>query len=409
MGALDGLKILDFSQLLPGPLATMYLADHGAEVLHVDSPMMNSSLAAKPRVEAEGASKNFSANHCYLGRNKKSICLDMKKPGATDIIYELVKEYDVVLEQFRPGAADRMGIGYEQLKKVNPNIIYCSLTGYGQTGPDALAAGHDINYIAKSGIMSFNGNAEGPVLYDVKLADVCSGTLPTIISILMAVYYRANTGKGQYIDISMTDNVIGGLLGPTGAAYLVNMAQGKDAQPPYAGMLLNGGSLYDFYKTKDGRFLSVGGVEPKFFANFCNAIGKPELAEGGIWPLKNPGAKDEVKEVIASKTLAEWNEIFAGVDACVAPVQNLKEALLEDEHTKARELLVEVPVLGGSETIKQIANPIKFSESKAEYKFAGVAPGYHNDDVLEKLGFDAEKVAALKESGAVAYPDFFKK
>lgn len=407
MGALDGIKILDFSQLLPGPMATMYLADHGAEVLHVDSPAMNPSLAAQPRVKIEGASHNFSANHCYLGRNKKSICLDMKKPEATDVIYELVKEYDVILEQFRPGVADRMGIGYEQLKKINPNIIYCSLTGYGQTGPEAMAAGHDINYISKAGIMSYNGSSRGPVLYDVKLADVCSGTMPTIISLLMAIIYRRESGRGQYIDISMTDNVIGCLLGPTGAAYLTNETNGKDAQPKYASMLLNGGSMYDFYETADGRFLSVGGVEPKFFANFCNTIGRPDLAAGGIWPQDNPNAKNEVKEIIKSKTLAEWNEIFSTIDACVTPVKNLREALLEDEQVKSRELIVDVPVLHGVDTIRQIANPIKMSESKPEYKFAGVTPGYHNDEILAKLNLDQEKINALKESGAIAYPNFF--
>ncbi len=408
MGALDGIKILDFSQLLPGPMATMYLADHGAEVLHVDSPAMNSGLSAQPRVSLEGASHNFSANHCYLGRNKKSVCLDLKKPGAAEVVYELVKEYDVVIEQFRPGVADKLGVGYERLKAVNPNIIYCSLTGYGQTGPDAMAAGHDINYISQSGIMSYNGSSKGPVLYDVKLADVCSGTMPTVISILMAVIYRKNTGIGQYIDISMTDNVIGGLLGPTGAAYLTNAMQGKDAQPQYAAMMLNGGSLYDFYETKDGRFLSVGGVEPKFFANFCNAIGRPDLAAGGIMQPHNPEAKDEVKAIIKSKTLDEWNAVFETTDACVTPVKNLREALLEDEHVKARELVVDVPVLGGSGSIRQIANPIKMSESKPEYKFAGVAPGYHNDEILRQLNFSQEKINELKEKGAIAYPEFFK-
>lgn len=400
MGALDGLKILDFSSLLPGPYATLYLADLGAEVLRVETPNRPSlDTYAPPLVEGTGASAGISANNAYLARNKRNITIDMKKPGAQTVICRLVREYDIVVDQFRPGVMNRMGIGYEQLKQANPRVIFCSLTGYGQDGPLKVSAGHDINYLARSGLMSYSGRKNGgPALYGMQIADMCSGSLSTVIGILAAVIYRDRTGEGQYIDVSMLDATVG-LLGPTGAAYLLNVDQNKERLNNYEDALLNGGSLYDFYETKDGRYLSVGPVEPKFFQIFCECIGRPDLSEGSIRP-KQSQVKEEVRQILKTKTLAEWTAIFKGTDACVEPVSNLREALLEDEQVKARSLVVKVPVVGAEgKTISQVANPLKMSKCPPQYKFAGCKPGYHTEQVIAELGFTEAEIAGLRTAG----------
>lgn len=403
MGALTGLKILDFSALLPGPFATMYLADMGAEVLRVESPSRpNLDTYAPPLVQAEGASKGISANNAYLARNKKSLFLDTKHPEAVEIVQKLVKEYDIVIEQFRPGVMERLGIGYEQLKRHNPNLIYVSLTGYGQTGPASLAAGHDINYLARSGLMSYSGRKEGgPSIHGLQIADVCAGSLHTVIAVLAAVIYRNQTGKGQYVDVGMLDGTVG-MLGPTGAAFLLNMDQGTQAEPTYESALLNGGSMYDYYETADKRYLSVGPVEPKFFAHFCACIGHPELSAGGIMQ-RDPQVKETVRTAIKEKTLAQWIKIFEGKDACTEPVKTLKEALLEDDQIKARELVVKVPILeGNGAAITQVAMPIKLSECPGEYRHSGCRPGYHTDEILAQLGYGSETIEQLRIKGVCA-------
>lgn len=401
MGALDGLKILDFSSLLPGPYATLYLADLGADVLCVvNRSRPGLDTYAPPLVEGVGASAGFSANNAYLARNKRSISLDLKAPGALEVIYRLVKEYDIIVDQFRPGVMDRLGIGYEQLKKINPRVIFCALTGYGQDGPSKESAGHDINYLSRSGLMSYSGRKNGgPVPYGLMIADTCSGSMNTIIGILAAVIYRNRTGEGQYVDVSMLDGMVG-FLGPTGAAYLLNVDQNKEVLNSYEDALLNGGSLYDYYETKDGRYISVGPVEPKFFQIFCNGIGRPDLSAGSIRP-KQKEVKEEVKQIIKTKTLAEWTEIFNNTDACVEPVKNMREALLEDEQVKARSMVVKVPVINGEgRTITQVANPLKLSKCPQEYKFTGCAPGFHTEQVVSELGFTEEEIEKLRKAGA---------
>lgn len=400
MGALEGLKILDFSSLLPGPYATLYLADLGADVLRiVNRSRPGLDTYSPPLVEGVGASAGISANNAFLGRNKRSISLDTKTPGALEVIYRLVKEYDIVVDQFRPGVMDRMGIGYEALKKINPRVIFCALTGYGQDGPSKESAGHDINYLARSGLMSYSGRENiGPVLSGLQIADTCSGSMNTIIGILAAVIYRNRTGEGQYVDVSMLDGMLS-FLGPTGGSYLLNVDQNKEVLPGYEDGLLNGGSLYDFYETKDGRYISVGPVEPKFFNIFCEGIGRPDLSAGMIMP-KQKEVKDQVKQIIKTKTLTEWIEIFKDTDACVEPVKNMHEALFEDEQVKSRNMLVNVPVINGNgKTLTQLANPLKLSKCPPVYKFAGCTPGFHTEQVMAELGFTEAEIENFKGGG----------
>ena len=373
MGSLDGLKILDFSTLLPGPYATLMLADMGAEVLKIGS-------ASKPDIVTdyppfiEGT--DISASQAWLGRNKKTMFLNLKTKEGRDIVKELVKEYDIVMEQFRPGVMDKLGLGYEDL------------TGYGQTGPLRDAAGHDINYMSRSGIISHAGReAEGPSLMNFQIADIAVGSLNSVIGILAAVNYRRNTGRGQFIDVAMMDGCVP-FNSIDGAAFLVS-----GRQPLREGERLNGGCIYDFYKTKDGGYMSVGSLEPKFWKQFCTAIGREDLTEGSVWPENIAEVKAEIRGIFKTKTRDEWVEVFSHYDACVQPVLDLNEALLEDEQIKAREMVVDVKLpTYDNITVKQLATSVKLSECPCEYKFAGYPAGYHTREIIEKLGLDYDEL-----------------
>lgn len=389
MGSLDDLKILDFSTLLPGPYATLMLADMGAEVLKISSASRpDIVLDYPPFIRDTGV----SASQAWLGRNKKTMFLNLKTGEGKAVVKELVKEYDIVLEQFRPGVMEKLGLGYEDLKAVNPKLIYCSLTGYGQTGPLRDAAGHDINYMSRSGIISQAGRREsGPSLMNFQIADIAVGSMNSVIGILAAVNYRKNTGKGQYIDVAMMDGCVP-FNSLDGAGFLVS---GKE--PKREGERLNGGCIYDFYETKDGEYLSVGSLEPQFWSRFCTAIGREDLIGGTVYPPNIDEVKAEIRGILKTKTRDEWVEVFSPYDACVQPVLNLKEALLEDEQVKEREMVVDVKLpLHEDVSVKQLATAVKLSECPCEYKFAGYPTGFHTKEVIEQLGMD---YAELKAKG----------
>ncbi len=386
---LSGIKILDFTYLLPGPFATMILSDLGAEVLRVEShTRLDMARVAPPYVDKDGT---VSCMHAYLNRNKRSIALDLKFEESIAIIKRLISEkgYDVVIEQFRPGAMGRLGLSYETLSGINPGLIYCSITGYGQTGPLRDRAGHDINYLALSGVMSYSGTKDGgPSLMGIQVADVGSGSNNAAIGILAAIVHRMKTGKGQYIDVSMTDgifpyHVVSGLGSLVGAP-----------EPGYETEILNGGSLYGFYKTKDGKYLSFGGLEPQFLSAFLTALGLSEYIPRLMEPDLTEELRRRVSDVILSRDLSHWVSVFKDVDACVEPVLTVLEAT-STEHAKARGLVVEVPGPDGS-PIRQIAYPIRFSNYKPEYLHAGPALGQDTRNVLNALGLSEAEIADLK-------------
>ena len=388
MGALDGLKILDFSTLLPGPYATLLLADLGAQVVKVSSHSRVDLVTQWPPL-IEGTDTTAAA--AWLGRNKKTICLDLKRPAAVEAVKKLVGEYDILLEQFRPGVMDRLGLGYETLRQVNPRLIYCSLTGYGQTGPLRDRAGHDINYLARSGVMDAAGRqATGPVLTNMQVADVAVGSMNTVVSILAAVYHRERTGKGQYIDVSMLDGMVP-FHSMDGACFLAG------AQPPRReGQLLNGGGVYDFYETKDGGYMSVGSLEPKFFAQLCQAMDCPQWADGAILSTDLPLVKSTLRERFRTRTRAQWTEIFARYDACVEPVLTPAEAG-EDPHINSRGLLPEVPLAQAPDrTVRQLGCPIKLSDCPPEYRHTGWPEGQHTRELLGALGYSEAEIADME-------------
>ena len=387
MGALDGYKVLDFSTLLPGPYATMSLADLGAEVLKVSSKDKYDLVVNWPPV-VKGA--EVTGAQAWLGRGKKTIHLNLKKPASVEAVKKLVREYDILVEQFRPGVMKKLGLSYEDLREVNPRIIYCSITGYGQTGPMAMRAGHDINYISRSGIAGSAGRREGgPSLYNFQIADVAGGSMNAVASILAAIIYRERTGKGQYIDVSMEDSVVP-FHSMDGAAYF---AGGE--VPSREGGMLNGGGIYDFYETKDGGYMSVGALEPKFWAALCDAVGRPEWRDGKILRTGTPSVKAALREIFLTKTRAEWAQVFDGYDACVEPVMDLSEAA-RDEHLRSRGMWpeVEIPLTGGGK-IRQMGSPFHLSESPVEYRHAGYPEGYHTSEVLRGLGYSDEEIADM--------------
>lgn len=386
MPYLKGLKILDFSSLLPGPFATLCLADLGAEVLWVKSasrPDMVDLLP--PFIEELG----MSAGNAYLGRGKKIIRLNLKKEKAVKIVYDLIRTYDIVVEQSRPGVMSRLGVGYEDLKGVNPALIYCSISGYGQDGPLKDRAGHDINYLALSGLMGYSGRkAYGPSLTGMQIADLAAGSQHAVIGILSAVIHRMQTGEGSYLDISMTDGLMA-FHALTGASFLAGARE-----PAREEEVLNGGSLYDFYETKDGRYLSVGCLEQHFFQEFCERLGRPELASHGIWSLSVQRVKEELRAVFKQKTLREWMEIFAGSDACVEPVLSLSEAL-DSDLARFRGIVKNMRLPSGCE-LRQIASC--FPEArKGELSL----PKESTYEVLLALGYREEEIDSLTEEGVL--------
>lgn len=353
---LSQLKILDFSTLLPGPYATMLMADMGAKILKIEAIGRHDLVKA---LQPQNNGNSYA--YLMLNRNKKVMALDLKQTQSIEIVKKLVAEYDIVIEQFRPGVMAKLGLDYDTLKAINPKLIYCSITGYGQNSCYSRRAGHDINYLALSGLASFSGTqASGPVLSGTQVADIAGGSHHAVMGILAAIIQRGITGDGQYLDISMTDAAFA-LTGIFGAG-----AVGADIDPTLGGTMLNGGSLYDYYQTQDGRYLSVGSLEPKFAALFFENIGHSEWLNRTdstnahtIQALKN-----DIANVILLHTLSYWQSVFELVDACVEPVLTVSEAA-KSNLMNDRNMTVEVTLSTG-EKVQQIAPAIKFDMSSQQ-------------------------------------------
>lgn len=388
MSVLSSLKILDFTTLLPGPFATMYLADLGADVIKVEAPDRWDMVRSRPPFD-----DGVSAGHSFLNRNKRSLALDLKAGGARSVVERIVQTHDIVVEQFRPGVMDRLGVGYEALARINPRLIYCSLTGYGQTGPLRDRAGHDNNYLALAGVMSHSGTRDGgPVPQGVQIADIGAGSFGVIIGILGAVIHRERTGEGQHIDVSMFDGAV------LWNAYAAASCLVGGEAPTYESMPLNGGTHYGYYRTSDGRYMSVGSLEPKFWEGFCHALGRDDLIpKRGLPGPEMEWVKAEIRSEFARRTFDEWIRLFQAHDVCVEPVLNLDETFAHP-HTTARNLVVDVPKpSGGSQ--KQVANPLKFSKAQARYNHVGPAMGEHTQEILLDAGFAQTEIDALRAGG----------
>lgn len=393
MRPLEGIKILDLTRLLPGPYGTMLLADLGAEVVKIEEPERGDyGRWNPPRINGVGS------RHLLLNRNKKSLTLNLKLPEGKSILRRMVEQgADVLIEQFRPGVMDRLGLGYKDLCKANPRIIYCSITGYGQDGPYRDLAGHDLNYIGLAGVLGLNGpQGGGPVIPGIQIADLIGGGLYAVIGILSALLARQKTGRGQYLDVSMFDGAVS-LLPDSAALYF---AEGR---APRAGERRLGGGLpqYQVYETRDGKHLAVGALEEKFWANLCRLVGKPEWAEK-IPREGEPGnaeIRKELGEIFRTRNRKEWLDLLMGADACVTPVLSLDE-VFADPQVLSRRMLVETehPKAG---RVRQIGVPLKFSETPGEIRGPAPEIGEHTEEILGALGYSAEDAARLRKAGVI--------
>lgn len=389
MGPLSSLKILDFTTLLPGPFASMLLADLGADVLRVESPGRPDLARTSPPLDSGGE----SVIHRHLNRSKRSLSLDLKHPKAPDLIKRLVLDYDVILEQFRPGVMQRLGVGYEELAQVNPRLIFCSITGYGQDGPYRDRAGHDNNYLALSGVAEGCRTAgQAPVPASVQIADQAGGSLYGLIGLLSAVIHRQVTGRGQKVDVSMTHSAFA-LNALAGAAALAGGTQMPAGQGP-----ISGGGFYGYYQTRDGRYLSVGSLEPQFRRQLCLGLGREDLLALAM-DVDEATFRELLTEQFLQRDLADWVSVFEPLEACVEPVLDFAEAAASPL-MGAREMVVDVPREDGASQ-KQIACPLRFSGTQAAYRHVGVTLGAHNLQVLQELGLTADEIQQLVDSGAL--------
>ncbi len=389
---LNKLKILDFSTLLPGPYATMMMADMGAQVLRVEA-IGRDDLVKAFQPQHKGASYAYLT----LNRNKKAIGLDLKQVEAVNIIKKLIAEYDVIIEQFRPGVMAKLSLDYSTLKQINPKLIYCSITGYGQDSCYKNRAGHDINYLALSGLASFSGTQQtGPVLSGTQIADIAGGSHHAVMGVLAAVIERGISGKGQHIDISMTDAAFA-LNGMFGAG-----AVGADIDPQLGETVLNGGCFYDYYQTSDNRYISVGSLEPKFAASFFKNIGHSEWLSRVASPDVNhqKALKKDIAKVIAEQPLSYWQSLFDLLDACVEPVLTVSEAA-NSQLMQDRNMLVDVKSLAG-DIVKQIAPAIKFSKTNNELSMCVTEPdGIFVKKLLKDINYQATDVKELLKNNVI--------
>ena len=391
VGLLKDLKMLDLSRLLPGPYCSLLLADLGMEVLKVEDTEQGDGTRTMGPIR-----KRDSAIFLALNRNKKSIKLDLKIREGKEIFYKLIQSYDIVLESFRPGVMDRLGIGYQELKKRNPRIIFCSLSGYGQDGPYRERSGHDINYIGLGGVLEITGAKNGdPVLPGVQIADIGGGGMMAAIAILAAAIYRQKTEEGQFLDISMTDSVIS-WLSVHAAKYFMDGEPLERGDMPLTGRY----ACYQVYATKDRRYMSLGALEPKFWRNFCEAIGRGDLFDKQfIEGEERVRITAEIRNLFKTKMQREWVDFFKAVDACCEPILTFEE-VFQHPQVLHRQMLMEIkhPVEGN---VRLLGNPIKTSQFPFENRSPSPGWGEHTIDVLKKIGFSKKEIEHFREVKAI--------
>jgi alpha-methylacyl-CoA racemase len=396
---LSDIRVLDLTRLLPGGFCSLLLADLGAEVLKVEDTGMGDYIRWAPPYYGEDAQQGLgtrSSLYLSLNRGKRSVRLDLKSDAGRAAFLRLVESYDVVLDGFRPGVLDRLGVGYERLREVNPGIVVCAITGYGQDGPSTQRAGHDMNYLGLVGLLGLSGEKDGPPVSSAgQIADV-NGGLMAAFGVMAALHERRRSGEGQLVDISMADGALSWLAMVAGRYFC-------DGEVPRRGEgQLSGGVLcYLPYEVADG-WITCGALEPKFWAAFCNGVGRPDLIEVQFQAPQSEGWK-QVAEVFRSRTREEWRAFNDEHDCCIEPVLDLDQAL-ESELVRAREMVVEVdqPEVG---PVRLLGSPVKLGRTPADPTRPAPAFGEHTVDVLREAGYSEEEVAAMLSSGAAAGSD----
>jgi len=395
---LDGIKVLDLSRLLPGGFCSLLLADFGADVLKVEDVNMGDYVRwAPPKyegVEESAAGALFLA----LNRNKSSIRIDLKSERGREVFLRLVRDSDVVLESFRPGVLDRLGVGYERLREENPGLVYCAITGYGQDGPLRDRSGHDMNYLGLVGLLGLTGEAEGPPVQAAgQIADIGGGAQMAAIGILTALRERDRSGEGQFVDVSMSDGSLS-WLAMVAARYFAEAAGPRRGGLELAGRLV----CYRPYACADG-WVTLGALEPKFWAAWCRGVGREDLIENQFEPPGSP-THDEVAAIFVERTREQWSTFASEHDCCLEPVLELDEALQSDL-VRERHMVAELDQPGAQRPVRLLGVPVKLSRTPGNpNRKPGPALGEQTDEVLRGLGYDEAQVAALKQAGAVAGP-----
>lgn len=395
MMPLEGLKVLDLSRLAPGPFCSMLLGDLGADVVVVEPPPSARPAMALGALARSGDEERAAAYN-VMGRNKRSIILNLRDEAARRIFYRMAETADVVLEGFRPGVVQRLGVDYDTIARINPRIVYCSLSGYGQTGPYRDLVGHDINYISIGGALGMIGwPGQPPAIPMNLLADFAGGGLHAAFAILAALIARERTGRGQYVDVAMSDGVLYLLASLVGGYF------GTGSVPTPGGTVLNGAvPHYNVYQCKDGGWISLGSLETHFFANLCKVMGREDFIPHQYDSAKRQEIFDHFRQQFLTKTRDEWFEILKQTDICAAPVYALDEAL-SDPHNLSRGMVQELdhPTLG---KVKTVGIGPKFSDTPARLRSTAPVPGQHTDELLREVGYTDAEIASLRERGAVA-------
>jgi alpha-methylacyl-CoA racemase len=394
---LSDVRILDLTRLLPGGFCSLLLADLGAEVLKVEDTGMGDYIRWAPPYYGDADQQELgtrSSLYLALNRGKRSVRLDLKSDAGREALLRLVERYDVVLDGFRPGVLDRLGVGYERMREANPAIVFCAITGYGQDGPYTQRAGHDMNYLGLVGLLGLTGAKNGPpVQSGGQIADLGGGALMAAFGVMAALHERRCSGEGQMIDISMADGALSWLALVAGRYFCDGEEPGRGEQQLAGGLL-----CYYPYEAADG-WVTCGALEPKFWAAFCNGVERPDLIEA---QFEAPGSEawQQVAEVFRGRSRAEWKDFNDEHDCCIEPVLDVGEAL-DSELVRARGMVSEIeqPALG---TVRQLGVPVKMSRTPGDPTRPAPAFGEHTDEVLREAGYSAEEIAAMKESGAAA-------
>lgn len=384
---LTGVRVLDLTRLLPGPLATQHLADYGADVVKIED------TGAGDYARTLGAmGGDTSYLYQVVNRNKRSLRLDLKHPDGKAAFEKLVETADILVEGFRPGVMDKLGLGYEALARINPRLVFCSISGYGQTGPYALRAGHDINYIGYAGVLDQIGTAGGaPAISNLQLGDLLGGTMTALFGVLVALVDARASGKGRLVDVSMTDGVMAHAIFP-----LTEVLANGRVKPRGEDLLTGEVPCYGVYRTADGRYMAVGALEEKFWHQVCDTLGRPDLKPAHLASgAAGAAARAEVASIFGARTQAEWIEVFDAVDCCVTPVLTMEESL-ENPQLRARGMVTEV---GG---VRQFGRPVRISAMPSvPARPAPAVAGADSDAVLMEAGFSPADIERLRATGAI--------
>lgn len=366
-GSLEGIKVIDFSTLLPGPLASLFLSETGAEVIKIEKPGVGDEIRLSNPQWGE-QSVSFS----LLNRGKKSLSLDLKDPKNLKILIPILKEADIIIEQFRPGVMKRLGLDYESIKKINQDIIYVSITGYGQYGPKSMVAGHDLNYIGNAGLLSISmGRENDTVVPPALVADIAGGSYPAVINILLALRKRDLNKEGSYIDLSMTENLFPFMFWGLGSGFAHNKWPGNSD-----GVLSGGSPRYNIYKTSDGSYVAAAPLEDRFWNKFCEAIELPKK----FIKMQNDQEKviQEIRKIIGQKEKNYWLDVFNKADCCCSIVKSIEEAI-NDNHFKVRKIFENKIINNLGEEIPALPIPVDMQFRKDQKRASAPSLGNIND------------------------------